>query len=83
MPPDGPTVEYRRRGREVLFQVEQITDGELVEVALGLLARVVGLPEVSRLLEAAPVGQSVLQLTGERIAVQRTEGASDGGRHAT
>ena len=56
MPPDGPTVEYRRRGREVLFQVEQITDGELVEVALGLLARVVGLPEVSRLLEAAPVG---------------------------
>ncbi len=83
MPPDGPTVEYRRRGREVLFQVEQITDGELVEVALGLLARVAGLPEVSRLLAAAPVGQSVLQLTGERIAVQRTEGTSDGGTHAT
>jgi hypothetical protein len=83
MSPDGPTVEYRRRGREVLFQVEQITDGELVEVALGLLARVVGLPEVSRLLETAPVGQSVLQLTGERIVVQRTGEASDGARHAT
>ena len=72
-----PTIEYRRRGSEVLIQVEGITDGELAEVALGFLARVGDLAELSRLVRDAPLGQSVQRLTGERVHVERTKGEDD------
>lgn len=72
-----PTIEYRRQGSEVLIQVEGITDGELAEVALGFLARVGDLSELSRLVRDAPIGQSVRRLTGERVHVERTKGEDD------
>jgi hypothetical protein len=72
-----PTIEYRRRGAEVLIQVEGITDGELAEVAVGLLARVGDLSEISRAVRDAPIGQHVVPLSGERVLVERTKGSDD------